>query len=448
MTSNSEADEFGSDTFSDVDLDAPTSAPGGMFPTPVYNVAGYELKSDFRDPQDTESFDQSRWSNLAADIHTTGWLPWIKAAYKDELVVNSRAIQEKKWEGWVRGCDMALAGTFPEVLQIITTGNLAQSAKNDPILRNKLKEYVKRAINHPAIYVQQLTIGPNNDSLTIEQAEGIARFTRQYTSALSSKASEAFEIDRRLRNDWQRAWTDQGIRALIVDKNQSIQAYKKRILQTFGDTMDKAVEEAKAANQTHIHPMYHVAYAADAVAHAYQHKKKGANTNVLINYTEALLEMWDARLEVRVEVFPICLLILDMFADVAEMFLCRLARGYYYAGGFNQTQCGSVASARGISEEDWQKHRADLDKTFGYNQHLDDELPLRKAFRSKPFEDTNQELEAKLEKLQSNEDALRQKHKELRKNLDPNFMKNNELLAPFLKDWEEVDKFVEDTPRD
>lgn len=423
--------------------------PGAIpTPTPVLNIAGYELQGNYRRISNNEAIDQKRYDEAESRTTEAGALPWITIAYEDEEVNDPEFHHVHDWDTWVRYCDTTAASTIPRVLNILAKReSLAIAASMDSRLAEALKTYgVEAKKKHPSIYVRQIVVGPGKHNLTVKQAEDIARFIRQYASALPQNADAAYRIDKKLFDKWERAWTDDGARRLTHDVNQVKHKVKTRILQTFGSTLEKAAEEAKAEGHTNIRTMYYVGYARDAASRAEQHNKMDENTNGLFNLVYHLLQDWNPGVEVRIETFPVCLLINAQSAAVAEMFICRIAGGYFYAGGFNRTQCGSVDSALKLPEGEWEKLREDLDKAISYVQRMKDELKKRQAYQRKEFDDQARELNAEEQKYRNALKKVRVEHSFLEKSLDLEYMKSNEFLREFVADWETVDNFVKNIP--
>lgn len=96
--------------------------------------------------------------------------------------------------------------------------------------------------------------------------------------------------------------------------------------------------------------MYYVGYTGMRTT---QHEKMDKTTNALVNYICNLFKLWEPLVKVHMDTFPICLIPGKRWASAAEMLICRLARGYYYAGGFNQAPCGgSVDSSWKVTNTD------------------------------------------------------------------------------------------------
>ncbi|KAH6637486.1 hypothetical protein C7974DRAFT_389618 [Boeremia exigua] len=415
-------------------------------PQPVASAEEDEFRGHSKAIQRAQQIDQTRYAKLEADIGDTGYLPWILAAWEDEKVLNSASVKHMTWEHWVRGCDYALAGTVPEVLNILAKRvNLAKTLRTDKPLASTLKDYgVGAAKEFPSIYVRQLVVGPDQDDITVEQARDIALYIRQYASAEPSKAEEAYIIDKKLRPDWTRELSEDGVRVLTHDKNGMPSAYKKSVLQTFGENIEKAADHAEALNHTHIPTMYYVGYAHKAAERADQHAKKTLGTDALFNLTEYLLEEWGHHPAAVMQ--PVCLLLTHTYADVAEMFLCRLSQGYYYAGGYNQAPCGNISSVWAITKDQWAEFRMKHNTRFKYREKMEEELVKRKAFQRRDFDAETDRLATEIEKLEADERKLIETHRKLENELDIDHMKNDPFLSQFVADWEKLDAFVKSSP--
>ncbi|KAJ8110988.1 hypothetical protein OPT61_g6311 [Boeremia exigua] len=417
-----------------------SSVPSGLaFPSPELS---FELRANHRNLKDTEKIDQTRYAKLEADIGETGYLPWILMAYDDEKTAQSRAIGRMTQEHWVRGCDYTLAGTIPEVLNILAKReSLAKASRNDKALSDKLKEYGEMAADRfPSIYVRQLVVGPDHDDITVEQAKAIAMFIRQYANAEPSEADKHYKIDKLLHPEWRRAYTDAGARVLTHDKNHATSKGKTQVLQTFGDMIEKNAQNAATLGHTHIPTMYYVGYAQNAAVLADDRAKNDRSTNGLFNLVEYLLEGWGAKSEALT--FPVCIVLTHMYADIAEMFLCRLAQGYFYAGGYNQAPCGDVDRTWSISEREWMAHRELYNKKFDYVKMQETELEKRTAFQRRDWDANIARLTAEEKRLMDRELEVRAKYMKLKETLDVEYMRNHPFLSKYVHLWDELEAFV------
>lgn len=212
-------------------------------PTPKLNFLGNEIPPDDRDICKQESIDQSKYPALARQIRTDGWLPLIQAAYDDEMLAESTLSKKLTLYAWIRECDEALAGINATVLEAYMTGNPIAIAAKTAVgseIRNALTDHHKRSQFHPSIYVRTLTVGPKNETLTVEDAKRVALVARQYANMQSDKWQEARTIDKHLYGKaWRSAWSEQGYRALIHNKNAKVDSMKQRVMQTWADALDR-----------------------------------------------------------------------------------------------------------------------------------------------------------------------------------------------------------------
>jgi hypothetical protein len=105
--------------------------------------------------------------------------------------------------------------------------------------------------------------------------------------------------------------------------------------------------------------MHYVGYAMKASVRKKQHSAMGASTNWLCVFAQAVLRAMD--LDPRMDPFTVCLISEEWDGPVAEMLLTRLARAYYFAGGFSIAQAGAIMTSmklRNLGEKERNEHWA------------------------------------------------------------------------------------------
>ncbi|KAF9699059.1 hypothetical protein EKO04_002982 [Ascochyta lentis] len=325
-------------------------------------------------------------------------------------------------------------------------------AVNDHGLRSAMEGYHTRSAEHASIYVRHLTVGPEFDNLTIDQARNLAVMARQYANIEPDKWQQASRIDKALYGSaWQSAHSQQGYRALITNSDNKVSSLKQRVMLTWADAVEKLARQAEDAGQARVRSLYYVGYAMDAHVREKQHMKNDHHSNLLIRFAHAVLMAsdWFTERPVTVKTSAICLLSDEEGAAIAEALLARAMCAYHFHGGFNIQPCGaSVASAYGRNwspeqkEEYWSGARKWLDTMTFYEQYRDDEHKRREVLQRQDWEAEKKALVDEHTKHQERKAALRAERDAIRGDMDWETLRNHPFLSEYADMFAELDELA------
>ncbi|KAI4615866.1 hypothetical protein J4E80_006285 [Alternaria sp. BMP 0032] len=276
-----------------------------------------------------------------------GWLPLIRATYHDENLTNNWYIKKCSLEHWIMYCDEILPTVEPAILKAICRGDVNAAVKGDADLRKMLQKYEERPDGMHAIYLRQMTVGINEEALLIDEARRLASIAMQYANQDSSDtaADEAYAIDRvACEAAWHIRYTISGRRHFIEGSNGDVDPEKKRVLQRFSRTLTRLADQAEKENKTHIPFLQDVGYATKGLKDERKYGNGRSGTSWLFLFTKYILESWKDISTVKMHHFTIALIVDVSLGPVGQMLLSRLARAYYFAGGFTISQAGASMS--------------------------------------------------------------------------------------------------------
>lgn len=420
-------------------------------PTLKTSFLGKELLPELRDIRAQEAINWKKYPRIAGELHKTGWLPLITAAFEDEKTADSTLSKQHAWYQWVLLCDQVLAGTHHLTLVAYMNGNPTQMALHDNDLRTAVDGYHTRSAQHASIYVRHLTVGTDLDNLTVQQASRLATVARQYAYRDPDKWQEASRIDKELYGGqyWRSAWSKDGHRALITTNNNRVSSHKQRALVTWADALERLARDSK---EPRIRPLYYVGYALDAHSRQKDHEKNDHSCNFLIRFVKAVLDTasWFNEHPVKVATKAICMLADEDVASVAEALVARSVNSYHFQAGFNVQPCGaSVANVHGKDwtaskkEAYWVGARKWLKTHTSYDQYIKTEIAFREARQQ---EERRQLLQPALDEraaLDARQAALRTARDELYEELDWDTLRKHDFFAEYIDMFENLNKMVE-----
>jgi hypothetical protein len=313
-------------------------------------------------------------------LDEVGWLLLSQAAFADESMTGSGSMQHCSEQDWILAANELLCTVEPSVLRQVCArdGNLPDLYHSNFVVKKILDKYKKRRDSHASIYIRCLTVeGSQNKRLTVDQAEFLAGHALHYARQDPNHAKDVCKIDRVFPDktqEWQRAWSDNGERHYLCTGKNAIDPSRKHRLLTFARVLTKNVQDCRIRDDRHVPMMHYIDYAVKASVCQKQHNAKGESTNWLCVFALTVLTAMGANPEMHN--YTVCLINEEWDGAIGEMLLTRLARAYYFVGGFSIAQAGaSMASIKlpKLDEEqreaiwkecvDWVKRKTDYRKT-------------------------------------------------------------------------------------
>ncbi|KAL6711502.1 hypothetical protein ACN47E_004436 [Coniothyrium glycines] len=355
-----------------------------------------------------ETVDHSKYASLALHMSETGWLPLAREVFYDEQLMKSSWIENCKMETWLHYADEVIATMHPSVLATVCSSetSLDQLERTDVAAKDFLNRYRICSKDRASIYVRELVImdGDERRSLTVQNARDLATFTLQYVreSPVSDGAIlNACWIDKRHRGKehWHSKDSKAGHRAFLQDSNKKRHTGKVRVLQAWARGLLKLAKDAEAEKRACIPFLRYVGYALDGNQRAKQHDS--LQTSWLYLFARIIMPKLNLKFEMCN--FTVCVIPEEAAAPVAEMLVTRMARAYYFAGGFSIGQAGASVKSMALDKltdaERKAKFAGFIDfatkKTTLYDDNIKRELSLRKRLWSKDWDDKIKEAENK-----------------------------------------------------
>jgi hypothetical protein len=388
-------------------------------------------------------------------IDEDGWLPLVRAAYDDEKLTNNTFIQSCKIADWIYLSDEVLSTVEPAILKAICYGDVHAACKGNNYLRPIVESYEKRSDEQATIYLRQMTVGLRDEALTIAQARDLALIARQYANQVDSQNAkdQAAVIDKAalLPLKWCNAYTDAGRRHFIEDSKGNVDTGKKRTLLTFSRTLFRLAQQAEDEGKAHIPFLQYVGYAIKGSQRRKQHDAL-TGTSSLFLFTKFAIESWKGSPTVHMHNFTICLITEEVVGPVAEMLLTRLARAYYFAGGFSVSHAGASMSSlslinldKGEREKVWDKNTKHAKTYTNYNSIQSKESASRKRLRKAEYE---AKVLAQRDEIAKFEGELQTKRDDLDKLRARADLEQWEQDFPELfQQYKDFEKYVSDTTR-
>jgi hypothetical protein len=207
---------------SEDDSQVPVSQLGA--PAPVVDDDGDEDVVDPGEDHEQEKLDHARYSRLAELLDDDGWLPLVRAAYKDESLMGSDYMSNCADRDWLFAGDEVLATVEPSVLKAICMqeGNLPQLYDSNKTVRDVLDRYYKRGDEQATIYIRALTLGNGHMPMTLDQAQALANHALHYAHQIEAHAKDAYKIDMAIKGIgvWDRARSNRGERRYLQDRQE------------------------------------------------------------------------------------------------------------------------------------------------------------------------------------------------------------------------------------
>ena len=430
------------------------SSSSSLIKTPDAAVddEGDEVIVDPGEDKDQELIDQTKYWTLSEKLDDDGWLPLVKAAYEDEAKTGSTFMGDCSQRAWLFAADEVLATMNLDVLKAISTrdGNLARLYQLDTSVRAVIDRYYDRGVKQPTVYVRCLTLGDSREPLTVEQAFVLSSNALYYAQQVGSSADNAYKIDKAAIGlaKVDKSKSDTGYRHFLRTATKDVDPSRKRRLLTFARVLAKTAQECRNQNRPTMPVMQYVGYAKNVKVRSKQHDKMGDNSNWLCVFAHAALRAMGCKPEV--DLFTVCLISEEWDGPVAEMLITRLARAYYFAGGFSIAQAGaSMASIkrRDLTDEqrkaywdeniDWVKNPV---KT-AYRANQLRERELRRKLQAATFERAISARKAELEVYRA--DMARMSGDAEQEPHDPAELQIlREAFPQALKDFKEVKEYV------
>lgn len=423
--------------------------------TPILNFLGTELPTENRDSAAQEVLDYTKYSKLAKLLQdpSYGWAPFLREAYKDEVVAESNISKRFSEYQWVFEADQAMAVTHPDVLYAYMTGNPTQQALSNSSLRATIQIYDERSQKHASIYIRHLTIGMEKNNLTVEQAEKLVIVARQYAERMPEKWKETAEIDKYLYpGQWRSVYSKNGFRALVTNSNNQVSSFKVYDMLKWAGALERLAKDAKASKKKHIRSLYYIGYALDAKQREREHLTNGHQANSLIHFTRAVLDCSDWCTDsIEITTHSICLLPGEDGAAIGEALMARGLSSYHFHGGFNIAPCGtSIESVYRKNwtaverEAYWVDNRKWLAANTLYNQNLKDELARRKIWQRAEWVREGERLEKAVAARKLRRDKLREELARINAKMDWDTVKELGMFEETMAMYNKIEKATRD----
>jgi hypothetical protein len=296
-----------------------------------------------------------------------------------------------------------------------------------------------------------MTVGINEEALSIQQARNLALVAVQYANALDTPQTrqQAYLIDKKaLEKDWHRKDTDSGRRYFIEGSKGNVDSGKKRVLLGFSRALNRLADEAKKENKTHIPFLQYVGYAIKGTQRKKQHDSL-ASTSWLFLFTKYVCATWKNFPPTNMRNFTVCLITEEAIGPVAEMLLTRLARAYYFAGGFSIGQAGASMSSLRLAklsqvdrEKVWEENAQYAKSMTNYTQIQAKELASRKNLQKTDYEKTMRQKDDEIAQHKQKIAAMRDHLAEYRAQIDVAVWEKE--FPEELQEFRDFEKFVEE----
>ncbi|CAN9206276.1 unnamed protein product [Alternaria alternata] len=413
---------------------APPSGDYAPPPQPVLTIAGFHVPIDAGDEKEQDQVDHSRYSRLALKLDENGWLPLVQAAYEDEKRTKNTFIK----------------GLEPAILKAICYGDVNATCKGDVGLGKIVQSYEDRSDTQATVYLHQMTVGINEEALSIQQASDLALVALQYANALDTQHTrqQAYLIDHKADQNWVHADTDSGRRHFIEDSKGNVDSGKKRVLLGFSRALNRLADEAKKENKTHIPFLQYVGYAIKGTQRKKQHDSL-ASTSWLFLFTKYVCATWKNFPPTNMHNFTVCLITEKAIGPVTEMLLTRLARAYYFAGGFSIGQAGASMSSLRLAklsqverEKVWEANAQYAKNMTNYTQIQAKELASRKNLQKTDYEKMMRQKDDEIAQHKQKIAAMRDHLAEYRAQIDVAVWEKD--FPEELQEFRDFEKFVEE----
>lgn len=338
----------------------------------------------------------------------------------------------------------------PAILKAICRGDVNATCKGDIGLGKIVQSYGDRSDTQATVYLHQMTVGMKKEALSIRQANNIALVALQYANALDTSYTEyqAYLIDHQADQNWLLADTDSGRRHFIEGSKGNVDSGKKRVLLGFSRALNRLADEAKKENKTHIPFLQYVGYAIKGTQRKKQHDSL-ASTSWLFLFTKYVCATWKNFPPTNMRNFTVCLITEEAIGPVAEMLLARLARAYYFAGGFSIGQAGASMSSLRLAklsqvdrEKVWEENAQYAKSMTNYTQIQAKELASRKNLQKTDYEKTMRQKDDEIAQHKQKIAAMRDHLAEYRAQIDVAVWEKE--FPEELQEFRDFEKFPEE----
>ncbi|RYN43325.1 hypothetical protein AA0113_g11599 [Alternaria arborescens] len=411
---------------------APPSGDYAPPPQPVLTTAGFHVPIGAGDEKEQDQVDHSLYSRLALKLDEDGWLPLVQAAYEDEKRTKNTFIKDCDIDNWIYYADEVLSTAEPAILKAICRGDVNATCKGDIGLGKIVQSYGDRSDTQATVYLHQMTVGMKKEALSIRQANDIALVALQYANALDTSYTEY----------------QAGRRHFIEGSKGNVDSGKKRVLLGFSCALNRLADEAKKENKTHIPFLQYVGYAIKGTQRKKQHDSL-ASTSWLFLFTKYVCATWKNFLPTNMRNFTVCLITEEAIGPVAEMLLARLARAYYFAGGFSIGQAGASMSSLRLAklsqvdrEKVWEANAQYAKNMTNYTQIQAKELASRKNLQKTDYEKTMRQKDDEIAQHKQKIAAMRDHLAEYRAQIDVAVWEKE--FPEELQEFRDFEKFPEE----
>lgn len=338
----------------------------------------------------------------------------------------------------------------PAILKAICYGDVNATCKGDIGLGKIVQSYEDRSDTQATVYLHQMTVGMKEEALSIRQANDIALVALQYANALDTSYTEyqAYLIDHQADQNWLLADTDSGRRHFIESSKGNVDNGKKRVLLGFSRALTRLVDEATKENKTHIPFLQYVGYAIKGTQRKKQHDLL-TSTSWLFLFTKYVCATWKNFPPINMHNFTVCLITEEVVGPIAEMLLTRLARAYYFAGGFSIGQAGASMTSLRLAklsqvdrEKVWEANAQYAKNMTNYTQIQAKELASRKNLQKTDYEKMMRQKDDEIAQHKQKIAAMRDHLAEYRAQIDVAVWEKD--FPEELQEFRDFEKFVEE----